>query len=72
MSESASKGQDYESSLSGASQSVAQFEDTRKGLVHKIQHALHVTPSLVRLIVLLLSIVAVQNVKDAQRPRSVA
>ncbi|MFD1340818.1 ABC transporter permease [Litorisediminicola beolgyonensis] len=57
MSESASKGQDYESSLSGASQSVAQFEDTRKGLVHKIQHALHVTPSLVPLIVLLLSIV---------------
>ncbi|MHA6346198.1 ABC transporter permease [Roseivivax sp. CAU 1761] len=56
MSETATRGQDYESSLSGASQDVAQFEDHRRGFVHRIQHALHVTPSLVPLIVLLLSI----------------
>ncbi|ETX27957.1 ABC transporter permease [Roseivivax isoporae] len=57
MSETASKGQDYESSLSSASNRVAEFEDTRKGLIHRIQHALHVTPALVPLIVLLAAIV---------------
>lgn len=57
MAETASKGQDYESSLTQASQSVAEFEDDRTGLVHKIQHALHVNPALVPLIVLILSIV---------------
>ena len=57
MSETASKGPDFESSLSQASQTVAEFEDHRTGFVHKIQHALHMNPSLVPLIVLLLSIV---------------
>ncbi len=56
MSDTASKGQDFESSLGKASQTVAEFEDHRNGLVHKIQHALHMNPSLVPLIVLLLSI----------------
>ncbi len=56
MAESASKGQDYESALSQASQKVAEFDDERTGLVHKIQHTLHVNPALVPLIVLLLSI----------------
>ncbi len=56
MSETASKGQDYESSLSRATSSVAEFE-RRKGLVPKIQGALHSTPALVPLIVLVLSIV---------------
>jgi fructose transport system permease protein len=57
MSETVSKGQDYESSLSGASSSVAQFEDHRKGPLQKIQHLLHVNPSMVPLIVLVLSLV---------------
>ncbi len=57
MSEAVSKGQDYESSLSGASSSVAQFEDHRKGLLHKFQHLLHMNPSMVPLIVLVLSLV---------------
>jgi len=57
MTDTASKGQQFESSLSEASQSVAEFEDHRTGLVHKLQHALHMNPSLVPLIVLLLSIV---------------
>ncbi|MBY6121433.1 ABC transporter permease [Mameliella alba] len=56
MSESASKGQDYESSLSGANQQVAEFEK-REGFVYKLQHALHTNPALVPLIVLVLSII---------------
>jgi fructose transport system permease protein len=57
MSDAASKGQDYESTLASASQSVAEFDDHRKGFVHRLQHALHMNPSLVPLIVLVLSIV---------------
>ncbi|WP_417722102.1 ABC transporter permease [Salipiger sp.] len=34
----------------------AEFEDSRKGLLHKFHHALHVTPALVPLIVLVISI----------------
>ncbi|MBF9034948.1 ABC transporter permease [Rhodobacterales bacterium HKCCE2091] len=45
----------YESAVN-ASEAVAQFQDERKGLIHRIQHALHVTPSLVPLIVLVVSI----------------
>lgn len=56
MSETASKGQDFESSLSQATATVAEFEQ-RKGLGPKLQHALHTTPSLVPLIVLVLSII---------------
>ncbi|MBO6755931.1 MAG: ABC transporter permease [Roseibium sp.] len=55
MSETASKGQDFEKSLSKASDQVAEFE-TRSGPLHKIQHVLHTNPSLVPLIVLLLSV----------------
>ncbi len=57
MSDTASKGPDYESALSTASTTVAEFDDHRTGLVHKVQHALHVNPSLVPLIVLLMAIV---------------
>ena len=55
MSESGSKGQDFEKTLSNADAQVAEFEQ-REGLIPKIQHALHTTPSLVPLIVLLMSI----------------
>lgn len=57
MSDAASKGQDYESALAEASKTVAEFDDHRKGFVHKLQHALHINPSLVPLIVLVMSIV---------------
>ena len=57
MSETASKGQDYEAGLSKSSAQVAEFDDHRTGLVHKMQHALHVNPSLVPLVVLVLSII---------------
>ena len=57
MSEPDRKGQDYESSIDASPAAVAQFHDDRQGLIHKLQHALHQTPALVPLIVLVLSIV---------------
>ena len=47
---------DHESVSQAAPEEVAQFEDTRKGLLGHFQHALHVTPALVPLIVLLVGI----------------
>ncbi|KKL78023.1 hypothetical protein LCGC14_2028970, partial [marine sediment metagenome] len=57
MSERAAPAQDYESALNKDTDRLAEFEDHRTGLIHKLQHALHQTPSLVPLIVLVLSIV---------------
>ena len=57
MTETASKGQAYESAVTSASQKVAEFDDHRTGFVHRLQHVLHMNPSLVPLIVLLMSIV---------------
>jgi len=57
MSETPTKGQDYEASLAAASTTVAEFDDHRRGFVHRLQHALHVNPALVPLIVLVLAIV---------------
>jgi fructose transport system permease protein len=57
MSDTASKGQTYESAAAAASQTVAEFEDHQTGFVHRLQHLLHMNPSLVPLIVLVLSIV---------------
>ncbi len=56
MPETGAKGQEFESTLSEASQTVAKFEDHRRGLVGTIQHALHVNPSLVPLIVLVFAV----------------
>jgi fructose transport system permease protein len=47
----------FETAAAGSPQAVAQFEDERTSLIHKIQHWLHQTPSAVPMIVLLLSIV---------------
>lgn len=46
----------FEAAAAGSPQAVAQFEDERTSLLHKIQHWLHTTPSAVPMIVLLLSI----------------
>jgi fructose transport system permease protein len=51
-----SSSQDYEKAVSGASDEVADFDDHRKGFVGRLQHALHVTPALVPLIVLVFAI----------------
>ena len=48
---------DYESAAKDAATNVAEFADTRKSPIHRIQHALHVTPSLVPLVVLIASLV---------------
>lgn len=49
---------DYESVVkTGAGETVAQFTDTRKRPMARVQHALHVNPALVPLFVLLASIV---------------
>ena len=50
-------GQEYEKGLDRTQESVAEFENNRKGFVGRIQHALHVNPALVPLIVLVTSII---------------
>ena len=47
---------DYEKAIA-SEEAVAEFEDTQKGLIGKLQHLLHVNPALVPLIVLVSSIV---------------
>ena len=47
---------DYESTAKSSSDQVAQFEEHGRGFVHKLHHALHQTPSLVPLIVLVASV----------------
>ncbi len=52
-------GQDnYESAIGGASTTVAEFDTHRRGPVQAFQHALHVTPALVPLIVLISATIA--------------
>ena len=46
----------FEAAAAASPQTVAQFEDEKTSLLHKIQHWLHQTPSAVPMIVLLLSI----------------
>ncbi|MFA3916538.1 ABC transporter permease [Ruegeria hyattellae] len=47
----------YESVATSAEPEIASFDDTEKGLVGRFHHALHTTPALVPLIVLLAAIV---------------
>ena len=43
----------YETAAQGASETVVEFDDHQKGWIGRVQHALHVTPALVPLIVLI-------------------
>lgn len=52
----ADKHKDFESGLVSSDETIAEFEDSRKGLIGSIQHALHVNPALVPLIVLVTSV----------------
>ncbi|WP_425040369.1 ABC transporter permease [Primorskyibacter sp. S187A] len=52
-----SSGKEFEDGLKGTEEKVAEFDDPHKGLVGRLQHALHVNPALVPLIVLVTSIV---------------
>ncbi|MCY3997343.1 MAG: ABC transporter permease [Rhodobacter sp.] len=56
MSKSPNSGQGFESSLNEAAEAVVEFDDPRSGVVYRIQHILHLNPSLVPLVVLVLSI----------------
>ncbi|AMM85896.1 ABC transporter permease [Martelella sp. AD-3] len=56
MQEPSAHQDDYESSLAQSPAKVAEFAQEPEWLIDKIQHALHKTPALVPLIVLLLSI----------------
>ncbi|MCG7624197.1 MULTISPECIES: ABC transporter permease [unclassified Epibacterium] len=49
--------QSYEAAVAGSPDKVAEFDHGPQSFIQKLQHALHVTPSLVPLIVLVLSIV---------------
>ena len=51
--------QSYEAAVAGSPDKVAEFDHGPQSLIQKFQHALHVTPSLVPLIVLVMSIVIV-------------
>lgn len=49
--------QEYEKHSAGSAQEVAKFADDDRGFVGQLQHRLHLTPSLVPLIVLILAII---------------
>ncbi len=57
MAETEFKGQDFEKSLTEAAASVAEFDDRARGPLHRLQHILHGTPSLVPMIVLVASLI---------------
>ncbi|MEN8709881.1 MAG: ABC transporter permease [Paracoccaceae bacterium] len=56
MSQSSTE-KDFETALSASDETVAEFENTQKGIGGRIQHALHVNPAIVPLIVLVASII---------------
>ncbi len=49
--------EEFEKAVQGASSQVAEFEDEHKGWIGRLQHALHVTPALVPLIVLVFALI---------------
>ena len=48
--------QEFEQAVQGATNQVAEFDDEHKGWIGRLQHALHVTPALVPLIVLVFAL----------------
>lgn len=52
----ARKGQDFESTLGQSDAGVAEFEPSHRGALHRVQHVLHGNPTLVPVLVLLLSV----------------
>lgn len=57
MANSTTNSPNPDSPAGGVTETVASFTDTRTGFIKKLQHTLHLNPSLIPLIVLLLSIV---------------
>lgn len=56
----------HEAGLTGADANVAEFDDNRRGLLGTLQHALHVNPTLVPVIILLLSVLAFTIATDGK------
>jgi len=56
--QTAQKGQDFEQVLVDSETSVASFDDQGKGFVHRLQHFLHAYPTMVPVIVLIVSVAA--------------
>lgn len=56
MTEPRPQGQEFEAALKDSATTVAEFDHGPRGFTHRFQHALHQTPSLVPLIVLLAAI----------------
>ncbi|MEM1429126.1 MAG: ABC transporter permease [Pseudomonadota bacterium] len=56
MADATEKRDGFEAAAKGSPETVAEFEDSRRGFVGTFQHVLHVNPSLVPLIVLLAAI----------------
>ncbi|MEM9434941.1 MAG: ABC transporter permease [Pseudomonadota bacterium] len=56
MSQGSTKA-DFENVVASSDESIAEFDDARKGLVGRLQHILHVNPAFVPLIVLLASVI---------------
>jgi fructose transport system permease protein len=57
MAETEFKGQEFEKTLTEAVTSVAEFDEGKGGPLHRLQHILHGTPSLVPMIVLVASLI---------------
>ncbi|MEJ6394815.1 ABC transporter permease [Gymnodinialimonas sp. 2305UL16-5] len=55
MGKTTSMSENYENAAN-STERVAEFDDERRGLIHKIQHAFHVQPALVPMVVLVASI----------------
>ncbi len=58
MSNKVSQPQDFEAAIASGPQTVAEFRSHKKTVLEKLQHALHQSPALVPLIVLVASVIA--------------
>ena len=58
MSSQNTNSDNYEAAVADSPQTVAAFDDHKRGLIGSIQHLLHINPSLVPLIVLVAAIIA--------------
>ena len=65
----ARKGQDFEQVLDGSAKEVASFEVKHSTMLKRIQHVLHNNPTLVPVIVLILSLIGnILNLTDFVSP----
>lgn len=56
MSQSNKAAQDFEAGLEGSKSEIAQFDEAQRSPIKALQHALHVNPALIPLIILVMSV----------------